>query len=71
MVTKVDIEALKRNYDPKKGPQTADEWIYLGGSSLNVLNNLVVANIKAGNSIARALNNQKDLVNAEIQCYAV
>ena len=63
MVTKVDIEALKRNYDPKKGPQTADEWIYLGGNSLNVLNNLVVANIRASNSIARALNNQKDLVN--------
>jgi hypothetical protein len=63
MATKVDIEALKRNYDPTKGPQTADEWIYLGGNSLNVLNNLVVANIRASNSIARALNNQKDLVN--------
>ena len=63
MATKVDIEALKRNYDPTKGPRTADEWIYLGGNSLNVLNNLVVANIRASNSIARALNNQKDLVN--------
>jgi hypothetical protein len=63
MATKVDIEALKRNYDPAKGPQTSDEWIYLGGDSLNVLNNLVVANIRAANAVARTLNNQKDLVN--------
>jgi hypothetical protein len=63
MNTKVDIEQLKKNYDPKKGPQTADEWIYLGGESTNVLNNLVVANLRLANAIARALNNQKDLVN--------
>jgi hypothetical protein len=63
MTAKVDIEALKKNYDPTKGPQTSDEWIYLGGNSLNVLNNLAVANIRAANAVARALNNQKDLVN--------
>jgi hypothetical protein len=63
MNTKVDIEQLKKNYDPVKGPQTADEWIYLGGESPNVLNNLVVANLRLANAIARALNNQKDLVN--------
>ncbi len=63
MNTRVDIEQLKKNYDPVKGPQTADEWIYLGGESPNVLNNLVVANLRLANAIARALNNQKDLVN--------
>lgn len=63
MNIKVDIEELKENYDPVKGPQTADEWIYLGGESANVLNNLVVALLRLANAIARALNNQKDLVN--------
>jgi hypothetical protein len=63
MNTKVDIEELKKNYDPVKGPQTADEWIYLGGDSPNVLNNLVVANLRLANAIVRGLNNQKDLVN--------
>lgn len=63
MNTKVNIEELKKNFDPAKGPQTADEWIYLGGDSPNVLNNLVVANLRLANAIVRALNNQKDLVN--------
>jgi hypothetical protein len=63
MNNKVNIEELKKNFDPAKGPQTADEWIYLGGDSPNVLNNLVVANLRLANAIARALNNQKDLVN--------
>jgi hypothetical protein len=61
-LTKAEIEALKKNFDPGKGPQSVDEWLYLGGNSLNVLNNLVVANARLANAIATALNNQKSLV---------
>jgi hypothetical protein len=61
-LTKAEIEALKTNFDPMKGPQTVDEWLYLGGNSLNVLNNLAVANGRLANAIATALNNQKSLV---------
>lgn len=62
MNTKVNIEELKKNYDPAKGPQTSDEWIYLGGNSANVLNNAVVANARLANAIARSINDQNDLV---------
>ncbi len=61
-LTKAEIEALKKNFDPGKGPQSVDEWLYLGGNSLNVLSNLVVANARLANAIATALNNQKSLV---------
>ncbi len=61
-LTKAEIEALKKNFDPRKGPQTVNEWLYLGGNSLNVLNNLAVANGRLANAIATALNNQKSLV---------
>lgn len=63
MVNRVDIDALKKNFDPRKGPQTVDEWIYLGGNSPNVLNNIVVSNARLASTIARALNNHKDLVD--------
>lgn len=62
MVIQVDLEALKKNFDPRKGPQTVDEWLFLGGNSSNVLNNLAIANARLANAIAKALNNQKNLV---------
>ncbi len=61
-LTKAEVEELKKTYDPTKGPQSVDEWLYLGGDSLNVLNNLAVANARLASAIATALNNQKSLV---------
>ncbi len=61
-LTAAEIEALKKNFDPAKGPQTVDEWLYLGGNSLNVMNNLAVANARLANAIATALNEQKEVV---------
>lgn len=61
-LTQAEIEDLRKNYDPSKGPQTVDEWLYLGGDSLNVMNNLAVANARLANAIATALNEQKEVV---------
>jgi hypothetical protein len=62
MMNQIDLEALRNNYDPRKGPQSVDEWLYLGGNSTNVLNNLAIANARLANAIAKSLNNQKNLV---------
>lgn len=62
MMNEIDLEALRNNYDPRKGPQSVDEWLYLGGNSTNVLNNLAIANARLANAIAKSLNNQKNLV---------
>lgn len=61
-LTAAEIEVLKQNFDPLKGPQTVDEWLYLGGDSLNVMNNLAIANARLANAIATALNEQKEVV---------
>lgn len=61
-LTQAEIEALKKNYNPAKGPQTVDEWLYLSGDSLNVMNNLAVANARLASAIATALKDQKDVV---------
>lgn len=62
MMNQIDLEALRNNYDSRKGPQSVDEWLYLGGNSTNVLNNLAIANARLANAIAKSLNNQKNLV---------
>lgn len=61
-LTQAQIDELRKTYDPSKGPQTVDEWLYLGGDSLNVMNNLAVANARLANAIATALNEQKEVV---------
>jgi DNA repair exonuclease SbcCD ATPase subunit len=61
-LTQAEIDALRKNYNPLKGPQSVDEWIYLTGDSLNVMNNLAVANARLANAIATALNEQKEVV---------
>lgn len=63
-LTQAQIDELRKTYDPSKGPQTVDEWLYLGGDSLNVMNNLAVANARLANAIATALNEQKEVVQA-------
>ena len=62
MMNQIDLEALRNNYDPRKGPQSVDEWLYLGGNSTNVLNNLAIANARLANAIAKSINNQRNLV---------
>lgn len=61
-LTQAEIDALRKKYNPSKGPQNVDEWLYLSGDSLNVMNNLAVANARLANAIATALNEQKDVV---------